>query len=268
MPSPFPGMDPFLEHPRFFPDLHNRLIGHLSEAIMEKLPEPYYAVLNERRWVETSERWIEPDVDVLYPDAEMTPSLTGQSGPSTAVIDVSQPIVITVPHDERREAFIDILQQTKSGERVVTTLELLSPSNKTPGENARGLYIKKQREVLRRKINLVEIDLLRAGKHTTAVPKKRLLRKSGPFDYHVCIAAARNWEKRFVYTIRMQDKLPEIAIPLRAKHDPIHIDLQAVFDRCYDAGPYRRRVKYELDQVVPPLSPEQAAWASQRIAIK
>jgi hypothetical protein len=44
MPSPSPGMDPYLEHPVYFPDLHERLITSLSEVIQVGLPEPYYAV--------------------------------------------------------------------------------------------------------------------------------------------------------------------------------------------------------------------------------
>ena len=66
MPSPFPGMDPFLEHPQIFPDLHDRMHIHLSEALQAKLPAPYYAVVSERLWVETSGRYIEGDTNVLH----------------------------------------------------------------------------------------------------------------------------------------------------------------------------------------------------------
>ena len=65
MPSPFPGMDPFLEHPAIFPGLHERLIAYLSESLQARLPEPYYAEIGERLWVETSDRSIGPDVYVL-----------------------------------------------------------------------------------------------------------------------------------------------------------------------------------------------------------
>ena len=65
MPSPFPGMDPYLEHPDIFPDVHDRFITHLSEAIQSRLPEPYFAVIGKRLWIETTERSIQPDVDVM-----------------------------------------------------------------------------------------------------------------------------------------------------------------------------------------------------------
>ena len=68
MPSPFPGMDPYLEHPAVFPGLHNRLIVVLSELLQAALPAPYYAEIGERVWVEVSQRFIEPDGIVLRPD--------------------------------------------------------------------------------------------------------------------------------------------------------------------------------------------------------
>ncbi len=58
MPSPFPGMDPFLEHPDFFPDLHAAMSGYLREALQACLPAPYFAVVNQRLWVEPSARYI------------------------------------------------------------------------------------------------------------------------------------------------------------------------------------------------------------------
>jgi Protein of unknown function (DUF4058) len=61
MPSPFPGMDPWLEDPTIFPDLHNSFIAHLRNTINQKLPEPYYAAINNRVWVDLSYRHIEPD---------------------------------------------------------------------------------------------------------------------------------------------------------------------------------------------------------------
>src|SRR5581483_7142241 len=65
MPSPFPGMDPFLEHPAFFPGVHDSFLTYLREALQGTLPAPYFAEINERLWVDTSDRPIGPDVDVL-----------------------------------------------------------------------------------------------------------------------------------------------------------------------------------------------------------
>jgi hypothetical protein len=66
MPSPFPGMDPYLESPTIFPGLKNRLIALLGEALQAVPPPPYYAEIGERAWVEVSGRFIEPDASVLH----------------------------------------------------------------------------------------------------------------------------------------------------------------------------------------------------------
>lgn len=181
-------MDPFLEHPDIFPDLHDRLNTHLSEVLQASLPSPYYAVIGRRTWIEV--------------------------------------------HDERREPFLEVYVRQGSDKRLVTSIEILSLTNKTPGEHGRELYLRKQREILGSKVHLVEIDLLRGGEHSTAVPCQRVRAEVGPFDYHVCVG------------------------------DPaVMIDLQAVLDHCYDAGPYAREVNYEADAPVPPLRPDQEQCA-------
>ncbi|HMC67440.1 MAG TPA: DUF4058 family protein [Gemmataceae bacterium] len=267
MPSPFPGMDPFLEHPAFFPDLHGSLIFCIRESLQARLPEPYYAVLNERLWVETSERYIEPDVDVLRAEGGASQEGPG-AGVALAASTRSQPIVITIAHDERRETFVEIRTRTDNGERIVTNIELLSLTNKTPGEKGRELYVQKQQEIVDGKIHLVEIDLLRGGTHSTVVPRRKIARKAGPFDYHVVVHRFDNWVKFFVYTTRLEERLPEIAVPLLPGDPAIPLDLQTVFERYYDAGPYRRRVRYNPSRIVPPLQPDQVPWATDLLREK
>jgi hypothetical protein len=134
-----------------------------------------------------------------------------------------------------------------------------------PGEHGRDLYLRKQAEVLASKTHLLEIDLLRAGQHTTAVPHDRLTRGAGTFDYHVCVHRFDNFEDYFVYAFRLADRLPEIAVPLLPGDGDVPLDLQAVLDRCYDEVSYRRRVRYGAEPV-PPLNVEQGAWASHLLA--
>src|SRR5438874_2471400 len=106
MPSPFPGMDPFLEHPVIFPGLHGRLIAYVSETLQARLPEPYFAEISERLWVETSVRLIEPDVNILRADGNRPTSEATSGGVALATPTRTQPLVITVPHDEHRETFV------------------------------------------------------------------------------------------------------------------------------------------------------------------
>jgi hypothetical protein len=266
MPSPFPGMDPYLEHPAFFPGLHDRFITYLSESVQHKLPQPYYAEMSDRVWVEMSSRNIGPDVKVLrteddrpVPPASETFVEESQEGGVATV--VRRKVVVHVPHDEFREPFLQIFAKLE-GERLVTSIEILSLANKTAGAQGRDLYLRKQKEILGSQVHLVEIDLLRGGEHVTAVPYERLRQKAAPLDYHVCIHHFDNLEDYIVYPISLEERLPEIDIPLLPGDGAVAIDLQQVFGRCYETGPYRRRLDYRALTPEPPLSAEQAKWAA------
>jgi Protein of unknown function (DUF4058) len=265
MPSPFPGMDPYLENPEFFPGLHDRLINELSIDLQKSLPPAFYAEIRSRVWVEYVERPFEPDVNVLRSPRRVEPP---DNGVETVVGVGADPVVVVAPefaaNDEDRELYAEIY--TVRGERrLVTAIEVLSPSNKARGTDGRHLYIRKQRELIDSKTHLVEIDLLRGGAFTTAVPRKRAFEEAGLFDYHVCIHRYDQLGKFFVYPILLRQRLPKIAIPLSPGDDPVVLDLQAVFERCYDAGPYARLSPYVGRTPEPPLSPEDAAWATQRL---
>ena len=267
MPSPFPGMDPFLEHPDIFPDLHDRLNAYLSEALQAQLPPPYYAALGRRAWIEMSQRYIGPDINVLQSRRdEPRREGNGNGGVAVATPVATRVRIVHVPHDERVEPSVEIFVGQGRDKRLVTTIEILSWTNKAPGEHGRDLYLRKQREVLGSKVHLVEIDLLRGGEHTTAVPKDRASQHAGPFDYHVCIHHFDNLEDYFVYPIQLAERLPEIAVPLLPNDGAVTLDLQQVFDRAYDAGPYRREVRYADEPLVPPVTPEQADWVRSRLA--
>jgi hypothetical protein len=262
MPSPFPGMDPFLENPAIFPGLHNRFIALLSEFLQAALPAPYFAEIGERVWVEVSQRFIEPDASVLHRE----PGRGGSSGAVATAGTRSRPVVVTVPHDERREPFVEIRTPGDGADRLVTAIELLSPSNKAPGERGRELYMRKQRELLESPTHLVEIDLLRGGVHSTAVPLDRLSAQVGPFDYHVSVHRSDRFEDFLVYPVRLEERLPEVALPLLPGDPDVSIDLQAVFDRAYDTGPYHRRIRYAEASPVPPLRSDQSEWAARSIS--
>ncbi len=174
---------------------------------------------------------------------------------------VARPVVVRVAHDEVREPFVEIYTRTDAGKRLVTSFEVLSLSNKTPGEQGRDLYKRKQNEILASQVHLVELDFLRGGEHTTAVPIDAAQDACGTFDYHVAVRPFDDLETILVYPIGLEERLPTIDIPLLPGDPSVTLDLQAVFDRCYDAGPYAREIRYGEDAVIPPLRPDQAAWA-------
>jgi hypothetical protein len=260
MASPFPGMDPYLESPAIFPDLHDSLSFLLREALNAQLPPPYYAGSASRVWVEATDRRIGPDVDVLRPrQSGNGAAAAGGGGVAVAEELPAGAVLIHVPHDEVREQYLEIYTQP-GAERVVTTIEILSLSNKTPRAHGRAPYLQKQQEVLESQVHLVEIDLLRAGVHSTAVPLADLRRRVEAFDYHVSVHRFDRWEDYLVFAFRLADRLPAITVPLLPEHGSVRVDLQPLLDRCYDSGLYSRRARYR-EQPEPPLRPDQAAWA-------
>jgi hypothetical protein len=256
-------MDPFLEAPAWFPDLHDHLIARMSETLMACLPAPYFSLIGSRVWVDPVQRPIGPDNKILRGPGPSPTAPQGNGGVAVALTQATLPLVINVPHEEIVEKRIDVYARHEPEDRLVTVIEVLSPTNKTPGKQGLQRYRQKQQEVLASDVHLVEIDLLRDGHHATAVPEDLLRAKAGTLAYHVSIHHFDNLEDYFVYPIRLEEALPAIAIPLLPGDGEVTVDLQAVFTHCYDTGPYRRSVRYAKGQTVPALDPEQTTWMLQ-----
>lgn len=251
MPSPFPGMDPWLEGDQVFPDLHESLIFLLKEAVNAVLPPGYVATSKNRVWVDDELRR-EPDVALFGKDRE-------RNG-GGAVITLAGLTVVgqQVASDPIEESYLDI--QSSKGRRLVTAVEIISLANKKAGEDGRKSYQDKQHECQLSKVNLVEIDLLRAGPHVTATPLTQLRKILGAFDYHVSVVVAGKPISHHAAGILLGTRLPAFAIPLDPDVPPVTVDLQPLLDRCYESGRYAQLVNYRYP-CDPPLTPEQQAWA-------
>ena len=181
MPSPFPGMDPYLEDPVLWPGVHHHLISALANALNTALPPNYVADVGERLYVVTPPRSIFPDVSVLR---RVAPARVEADRGGAAVAD-GAPWVVSAQPEEVREPFIEIIALA-ANRSVVTGIEVLSPANKRAGSEGRDLYLAKQRQFLHSASNLVEFDLLRAGEHTIAAPRSHLEAR-GQWDYLGCV---------------------------------------------------------------------------------
>lgn len=250
MPSPFPGMDPWLEATDIFPSVHGALIFLIREALNRSLPPGYAATSNNRVWVDP-ESSREPDVSVYgreNPDAKAGGTATLSGLVAIGRVRMSDPW---------EEPYLEI--RSDRGKRLVTAVEVLSPSNKRAGEGRR-LYQQKQKECRLGDVHLVEIDLLRAGLPTTHMPRHLLEKKAGPYDYHVCVRRAGDQLELFGAAIKLTDRLPAFGVPLDPGVPAVVVDLQAAFDRCYDGSRYPELVDYTRPPD-PPLTPDQQAWA-------
>ena len=273
MPSPFPGMDPYLESPDWFPDLHDGMIIQYQRGTSSPSAQVVLCPVPPARLARSGTSGpVEPDVDVLRsggakPRRRRRDADAG--GVAVAEPVTSGPVVVSVGRimgDPEHEPFLEIHRRQGPDDVVVAIVEILSPSNKTPGDHGRNVYVAKQQETLLSQVHLIEIDLLRAGTHATAVPLDLALAEAGSFDYHVCVHRSDHFTDFFVYPIKLESKLPVIAVPLLPGDPDVPLDLQAVFDRAYDAGPYDSAVRYDMATVEPPLRPDQEQWVKARLA--
>ncbi|NOX61573.1 MAG: DUF4058 family protein [Chloroflexi bacterium] len=253
MPSPFPGMDPYLESRAIWPDLHQSLITYSRDALQPRIRPRYHARIGERIYVIPSHRIIYPDISITWRRPEPAPALAG----GVAVLAPDEPTIISVPPQEVRETFVEILDLTQGG-RLVTVIEVLSPANKMPGEG-RELYLRKQEELLAGEVHLVEIDLLSQGEPTVAAPLSSL-DPYRPWRYLISVSRAGNREKFEVYFVGLRQRLPRVAIPLTEPDPDATLDLQAVFEQCYERGAYEDLVDYGKEPEAR-LTEEDAAWA-------
>lgn len=269
MPSPFPGMDPYLESPAIWPDLHDAMAGEIRNELNQILPSPYYARLEMRPEIgieeDRSRQRIVPDVTVVrYPSRP-----TSTEG--TAVLnrprrDVSSSFDIKVRYEKIRHHFVEI-RDAAQGHKLITLIEILSPSNKRPGPD-RESYREKQLDVLRSDANLIEIDLLRSG--ARVLPE---LESGSPFlevdpapDYLILVNRASQRDGATMgfqaFGSSLREWLPCIPVPLKPGEPEPPLDLQYVFNRAYDGGPYRRGAVDYSAPPDPPLPEADAAWAA------
>src|ERR1043166_7804496 len=135
--------------------------------------------MGERLYIVHAESDIYPDVVVVKSPAKESERPSGAVG--TAVeVESALPWILNVETVEIREVFLEIVTLEEESQ-VVTTIEVLSPSNKAAGSVGRRKYRHKQRQILQSETHLLEIDLLRRGEHTVAAPYASL-REKGRWD--------------------------------------------------------------------------------------
>ena len=144
----FPGMDPYLEDPLFWPGFHNALVVYIRDQLQPQLSPRYIAAVEDRVFLEETPRAIIPDVWVRERSEFKLPS--GKGGvavlEATAVAtDESDPeadeeLLISLSDPDEHESYIEILDR-QSEQRVVTIIEVLSPTNKKPGRGRENQFM-------------------------------------------------------------------------------------------------------------------------------
>ena len=249
-------MDPYLENPALWGDVHHTLISALRRQISERLPEGYLALIQERQCQES-----------MPPSFRFPPLREGNrvgSVPPASRGNLTEGVV-RVYTEPMREPYIEIYSLHAPERTLVTVIEILSPANKTPNSEGRRLYLRKQRDLLNSTVHLLEIDLLHEGAHTVFPPLEALQRVRSAWDYLVCLHRA-GWSGREadVWFIDLADPLPAVLVPLRAPDPDVVVHLQAAFEDAYREGQYHKAVDYTQPLPIP-LPPEKQAWVDARL---
>ena len=152
----FPGMDPFLENPQLWPGFHHALVVYVRDHLRPLIAPRYVAAVEDRVYLEGPDREVIPDVWVRRGLAESHPQPQSATQSTAAVLEEETPLLVKVPALEIRhyEPYITILDRT-SGQKIVTVIEVVSPSNKSGGPGRKS-YVVEQEEVLGSDANLVE----------------------------------------------------------------------------------------------------------------
>ena len=258
MPNPFPGVDPYIEAAGLWPGFHNLLVGDCSRLLNRQLkPRGYGAFVKERLEV----------VDLPDGDEDRRPDLAVTRGPDAnaaapsvdmgeiAVMDV-EPVTLTLPaYEVLTVAYVELWYLPDP--QLVTSIEMLSPSNKG---SSRGGYVAKRRAVLATAVNLVEVDLLLAGRRSEVVGDVP------PGDFQVLVSRGDRRPGCEVYAWSVRRALPHrLAIPLRPGDQDATLDLSAAYAMTFEDGPYEIASLYARP-VPDALSVPDQAWVADRVA--
>jgi hypothetical protein len=256
MPSPFPGMDPYLEQPAIWSQVHFKLTSVIQDELNARLPTGLIARVDRYVWIH------EPGADQrirLKPDTYIAQLDDGKKA-STNTITLEAPAKTILPAVRKEGSrFIKIIDPLNQS--VITVVEILSPANKAVGDD-REAYLAKRNEYFGAKINLVEIDLLRSG-------LRMPLGEPPPLkaDYYVLVSRALEFPQVGVWPLGVRDILPTIPIPLRPEDKDIELPLKFCLDRVYDLGRHAAEVNY-FEPSLPPLSEQDATWAHELLSHK
>jgi Protein of unknown function (DUF4058) len=253
MPSPFPGMDPYIESPELWSDFHNNLASEIQAHLNRHIQPRYFARLTPYVTYEVVEigqaHGIRPDVGVWHLAPAPATSTTSTSTISAAPVESL--VALEIPLRLHRVEIRTTAQQ------LVTVIEILSPVNKRPGHQAHLAYHRKRRNLLHSEAHLLEIDLLCGGE------RPPLERPVPPAVYYVVLRRAERRPRVDVWPIQLWDRLPILPVPLLAPDPDVALDLGAAVASVYERGAYAQQIDYRQSPPPPPLGNAEAEWLAE-----
>jgi hypothetical protein len=263
MKSPFPGMDPYIEACGLWSDFHDDLISEIKRALARAAPDRYLVRTGERSYVvlvDSEGKNSHP----FIPDVSVTERPGRKKGPKrggTAVAEMAgslEPVTMRAfIEEEHREGFVEIYEATPE-QRLVTCVEVLSPSNKQPNTTGWDLYYRKRQSVLLGNVNLVEIDLLRGGQ------RMPMLDPWPDSPYALLVARAKKYHHCKVWPAHFHLPLSAIPVPLAKPDLDLSLNLQPMIEAIYERSRYERSIDYNKP-LTPPLDAAETAWLQQQL---
>ena len=257
MPSPFPGMDPYLEQPTFWSSFHQRLLVAIADAIGPQLRPTYYAEVETRTYLDDEDEELLVGIpDTLVMRSSRTDTTVTPIHEEMAVATQLRPVQVQLPIPlEVKERYLEVREV--GTDAVVAVLEVLSPKNKRQGEG-RAVYEKKRRTVLNSLSHLIEIDLLRGGTPMAMVGAEGT-------HYRILVSRAAQRPMADLYGFNLQDPLPAFPLPLKSPDADLIVNLQDIFVGVYDRASYDLRLDYTQPIPAPALSEAEQQWVERMI---
>jgi len=251
MPNPFPGMNPYLESPEFWPEVHSRLIVAIADALVPQLVPKYRVAIEKRIYQIKGEQSLLVGIPDVSIQRNATPRNSSTSNVAVAA-RTTAPLKVTLPmFEEVREGYLEIIDI--ASKEVVTAIEVLSPANKRPGEG-RKMYEEKRDKVFGSRTHLVEIDLLRSYQ---PLP---VFGDNIEGSYRILVSRADCRPTADLYLFNLPDAIPAFPLPLRRGDAEPIVDLQGLLNTVYDRAGYDFTIDYTAESV-PPLAESDAVWA-------
>jgi hypothetical protein len=266
MKSPFPGMDPYIEACGLWGDFHTHMVEKIYDRLAETVPDRYVVRTGERSYVvlvESEDKQSHP----FLPEVSVTAARGHKKSARKAGTAVAEPAGTLEPvtmrafvQEEHREAFVEIYEMSDE-QRLVTCIEVLSPSNKHSGTEGWDLYQRKRQSLMLGNVNLVEVDLLRSGS------RMPMLDPWPDAPYSLLVARAKNAQLCRVWAAHYRWPLPDLPVPLSKPDADVSLALQPMIDAIYDRSRYARSIDYRK-RLSPSLDSEEAVWLAQRIQVE
>lgn len=268
MPIPFPGMNPYLEHPDLWPTVHQRLIATLADVLWQRLPAIYRVRSHTHRYQVSGEdalivgapslSWENVFTENVVAEAKSSDAFGAQAGASashtasdtashTASDTASHPIPVLVPVPQKiYETYLEIIDETGS---AVTIIEMLSPKKKRPGRG-RALYERQREAIFGSDVHFVEIDLLRGWEPPS------IYGPEDTGDYRILVSRSEQRPRAQLFTWTVLEPIPTIVLPLKGD-DGLALALKPVVDKACD----RTDLLVNYQQApLPPLRQAENRW--------